>query len=48
MTAIENEPTVRVSVALEMKARLVAAARGENLEAHVVAILRDYIKGRAA
>jgi hypothetical protein len=45
MTAIEFEQVSGLSDALEEQARLTAAARGDDLEALVIAFLRDYVNG---
>jgi hypothetical protein len=48
MTATETERIVGAPDALEMRARLIAAARGENLESLITTYLRDYVRGEAA
>ncbi|MCS5716748.1 hypothetical protein N1027_01205 [Herbiconiux sp. CPCC 205763] len=48
MTATESERIVGASDALEKRARLIAAARGENLESILITYLREYVRGEAA
>ncbi|MGD8168331.1 hypothetical protein ACEXOS_014000 [Herbiconiux sp. P16] len=48
MTAIELERIAGVPGPLEIRARLIAAARGDNRESLIIIHLRDYVRGGAA
>jgi hypothetical protein len=48
MTAQQIERIVGIPEALECQARLIAAARGEDLDDMVTTFLRDYLRGGAA
>jgi hypothetical protein len=48
MTASELERIVGVPDSLEIRARLIAAARGDNLDSLIIIHLRNYVRGDAA
>jgi hypothetical protein len=48
MTAQQIERLVGIPEALEIEARLIAAARGEDLDDMVITFLQEYLTGHAA